>query len=170
RIGERALAGVVNRSQFLRQLDGYDLARLGEETGERIWTGSLETAIEQNREVTTSFPVDEALERRQPGIYVLAARPQGTSSNDWESVATQWFVVSDIGLSAFSGDDGTHVHARSLASALPLAGIEISLVARNNEVLATAATDASGNAHFSAGLSRGTGGMAPQMITARGSD
>src|SRR5690606_20316433 len=55
RIGDRALSGIVNRSQFLRQLGGYELQRLGEESGERVWTGSIETALEQNRETVTSF-------------------------------------------------------------------------------------------------------------------
>src|SRR5690606_21528038 len=98
-----------------------------------------------------------ALERRRPGIYVLAARPDGALTNDWDSVATQWFVVSDLGLAAVSGDDGTHVHVRSLSTARPLAGIELSLVARSNEVLGTAVTDADGVAVFPAGLMRGAG-------------
>ena len=53
------------------------------------------------------------------------------------ATATQWFVVSDLGLTAFSGRDGVHVFVRSLASAAPLDGIAMRLVARNNEVLAT---------------------------------
>src|SRR5690606_33558227 len=80
--------------------------------------------------------------------------------------ATQWFVVSDIGLSTFAGEEGLTVFARSLASAKPLAGIELQLLARNNEILGSATTDAQGRAVFTAGLMRGTSAMAPAVLTA----
>ena len=40
-------------------------------------------------------------------------------------------------------------------------GVEVRLIARNNEMLATRTTDASGHALFEAGLARGEGGSAP---------
>ena len=75
-------------------------------------------------------------------------------------------VVSDLGLTTFSGDDGIHVLARSLATALPLSGVELRLVAHNNEVLATKTTGADGRIDFDPGLSRGTGGSAPGLLVA----
>ena len=65
--------------------------------------------------------------------------------------ATQWFVVSDIGLSTYTGQDGLNVFARSLGTAKPIAGVELTLLARNNEILGTAKTDAEGRATFNAG-------------------
>src|SRR5690606_23999990 len=79
-------------------------------------------------------------------------------------------VISDIGLAAYSGEGGVEVHARSLASAEPLAGIALQLVARNNEVLGETTTGEDGVARFAAGLARGVGGMAPQHVSARGPD
>ncbi len=168
RISDRALSSLLADSQFLRQLDGYDAGRIADSTGTRVWTGKLDVAAEQNREVVTSFPVDEALPERKPGVYVLTARPEGDSRDNWDPVATQWFVISDIGLSVLTGEDGINIFARSLSTAKPLAGIELTLVARSNELLATAQTDASGRARFAAGLARGTGGLAPQVVTGRG--
>ncbi len=166
RVGDRSLAGLLADSRFLRQIDGYDANRIADSTGSKIWSGKLEVAVDQNREVITSFPVDEALPDRRPGVYVLTAKPEGDRRDNWDTIATQWFVVSDIGLSAISGEEGVNVFARSLASAEPLTGVELKLVARNNEVLATETTDADGRANFAAGLARGTGGLAPQVVTA----
>ncbi len=166
RVGDRALPGLLADSRFLRQLDGYDAERIADSTGSRVWSGKLDVAVDQNREVVTSFPVDEALPERKPGVYVLTAKPKGDRRDNWDSIATQWFVVSDIGLSAVSGENGIHVSARSLASAKPISGVELKLVARNNEVLATTNTDSEGRAHFAAGLARGAGGLAPQVLTA----
>ncbi len=81
-------------------------------------------------------------------------------------LAAQWMVVSDLGLTAISGEDGVHAIVQSLGSAAPLAGVELRLIARNNEVLATKATDAQGRVDFDPGLSRGKGGSAPGLLAA----
>ena len=78
----------------------------------------------------------EAAGQLDPGVYVMAARPAGDGAiaNDDDdgggTRATQWFIVSDFGLTAFTGMDGVHVFLRSLASAEPLAGVEVRLLAR----------------------------------------
>src|SRR5690606_30943816 len=100
--------------------------------------------------------------------YVLTATPDGDQSETWNSKATQWFVVSDIGLSTYAGEDGLTIFARSLASAKPLSGVELQLIARNNEVLGTATTDTQGRAVFTAGLIRGAASLAPAVLTASG--
>lgn len=172
RIGDRSLAQLLSGYQFLRQLDGYDISSIADQMGAPIWEGKLEIANELNKEVTTSFPVDEALPQRKPGVYVLTAAPVDDRRDSWESRATQWFVVSDIGLSTYTGQDGLNVFARSLGSAKPIPGVALTLLARNNEILGTATTDAEGRATFAPGLSRGEGGMVPAVLMAEnaGSD
>ena len=114
RIGDRSLAQLLSGYQFLRQLDGYDIDTIADQMGAPVWEGKLDIANELNKEVTTSFPIDEALPDRKPGVYVLTAQPENDTSDDWNSRATQWFVVSDIGLSTYTGQDGLNVFARSL--------------------------------------------------------
>ncbi|CAN7172511.1 alpha-2-macroglobulin family protein [Aminobacter sp. LjRoot7] len=170
RIGDRSLAQLLSGYQFLRQLDGYDLSSIADQMGEPVWEGQLAIANELNKDVTTSFPVDEALPNRKPGVYVLTAQPIDDKSDTWASKATQWFVVSDIGLSTYTGQDGLNVFARSLASAKPIADAELTLLARNNEILGTGKTDAEGRATFNPGLTRGNGGLAPAVLMARQGD
>ncbi len=122
-----------------------------------------------NADVTTAFPIDQAIGDLKPGIYVMTAEPEGRPRDeDYGQLATQWFIVSDLGLTSFSGNDGINVFLNSLATTDAKAGIEIRLIARNNEVLATRTTDAAGFAHFEAGFTRGEGGLAPAMIVADG--
>ena len=80
-------------------------------------------------------------------------------SDDYDQLATQWFIVSDLGLTAYSGHDGIDVFIHSLASAEPRGQVEVRLIARNNEVLAIKPTDKNGFVHFEAGLARGEGGL-----------
>jgi len=167
RIGDRNIASLLTSSQFLTQIDGYNAQRIEDESGELVWQGTIDIDTELNTEVVTSFPVDEALPKRKPGVYVLTAATTTGLNQEWDARATQWFVVSDIGISTYAGTDGLSVFIRSLASAKPLGGVELQLVAKNNEVLGTATTDAEGRATFDAGLIRGAASMTPAVITAQ---
>ncbi len=95
-----------------------------------------------------------------------SASPADADAGESVQLAAQWMVVSDLGLTAISGDDGVHAAVQSLASAAPLAGVELRLIARNNEVLATKTTAADGRVDFDPGLSRGKGGSAPALLVA----
>lgn len=165
RIGDRNLINTVIDSDFQRTLSRYQLSDLGDERGVKVWSGELATATTLNQDVVTAFPVDTALGDLQPGVYVMTASAKGPGSDDDGTLATQWFIVSDMGLTAFSGNDGIHVFVNSLASTDPVAKAEVKLVARNNEILASRKTDEAGHVLFEAGLARGEGGLSPAMLT-----
>jgi alpha-2-macroglobulin len=165
RIGDRNLINTVIGSDFQQSLSSYQLSDLGDERGVKVWSGELAAAATLNQDVTTAFPVDQALGDLQPGVYVMTAAAKGPGSDDGGQLATQWFIVSDLGLTAFSGNDGIHVFVNSLASTDAVAKAEVRLIARNNEILATRKTDESGHALFEAGLARGEGGLSPAMLT-----
>ncbi len=187
RIGDRNLINTVRNSEFLEQMEPHQVEKIIKETGQQVWRGVMDVKSELNKDVVTAFPVLEATGRLEPGIYLIAAQagdfkaqsgatpvanPDGEGEGERgdgeaETIATQWFVVSDLGLTAFSGQDGVHVFVRSLATAAPVADTEVRLIARNNEVMATLKTDAKGHAKFDPGLSRGDGGLAPGIVTAQ---
>ncbi len=166
RVGERSLTRLVSGSQFLAQLRQYTSSNIAQDIGQSVWKGKIELGRELNREVVTSFPIDRALPNREPGVYVLTAKAGGEVRNSWDPIATQWFLISDIGLVTFAGNDGLTVFASSLDSGAPLADISLNLLARNNEILGSAKTDANGRAQFEPGLMRGTAGLSPTIITA----
>ncbi|HXN67904.1 MAG TPA: MG2 domain-containing protein, partial [Bradyrhizobium sp.] len=168
RIGDRNLINTVIDSDFQKALSRYELSSLGDERGVKVWTGEVATAPTLNQDVTTAFPVDQALGELQPGVYVMTATPKTPGSDDDYSLATQWFIVSDLGVTAFSGNDGIHVFVNSLASTDAVGKAEVRLVARNNEILATRKTNESGHVLFEAGLARGEGGLSPAMVTVSG--
>ncbi len=164
------IAGVgYGRGEFQTGLSRYDLDQLKNSRGSQVWTGEMSVAAAPlNQEVTTDFPVDQALGKLKPGVYVMAAQPKELKdlSNSYDSLATQWFIVSDLGLTAFSGNDGVHVFVNSLATTAPKDGIDVRLISRSNEVLATRKTDSSGQAQFEASLTSGEGGSAPALVAA----
>ncbi len=165
RVGDRALVQTLGDGQFLSQLNSYQGDRLASETGQFVWEGTVEVEERLNGEVVSAIPVSAITAKIEPGAYVLIASAP-SDVREWEPRATQWFIVTDLGLSAVSGTDGFHAMVRSLTSAAPVAGVNVRLIAKNNQVLATGVSDATGSAVFDAGLARGEGGLAPAMLVA----
>ncbi|MBL8711082.1 MAG: hypothetical protein JNL25_17945 [Rhodospirillaceae bacterium] len=172
RINDRNLINELYDGRFLNNLEEYDRAHIAEQSGEEIWTGEMDVTRERNRRVATAFPIDEVISETEPGIYILMARNSADAENAdeyswrWEPQATQWLVISDLGLTTFAGAGGLDVQVRSLESGRPLHRLEVRLLARNNEILASALTDTAGMAHFDPGLLRGSGGRSATAIMA----
>ena len=172
RIGDRNLLAQTARDDFLKPVTPSRATEIETQDGVKVWSGSMDVASTLNKDIVTDFPMLSAVGKLQPGVYLVTARPwKGSTAPDNQDqdespVATQWMVVSDLGLSTMSGDDGIHASVRSLATAAALAGVEVRLVARNNEVLATKTTGADGRVDFDPGLSRGTGGSSPGLLVA----
>src|SRR5262249_52140867 len=172
RIGDRNLVDTVvagGGGDFQRALDRYQLKQIAESKGSKVWNGELKVENQLNADITTALPVDQAVGTLAPGVYVMTAEPAANkkaNDDNYEDLATQWFIVSDLGLTAYSGNDGIHAFVRSLASAAAGDGVELRLIARNNEVLAERKTDAAGHAVFEPGLARGEGGAAPALLIA----
>ena len=166
RIGDRSLAATLQSGDFQRQLSSYEIDNIRDRSGVKVFTGEMDIAAKLNEEVTTALPVADATGKLEPGAYVMVAKPSEKSKGDDGQRATQWFIVSDLGLTAFSGSDGIHAFVRSLADATAMAGVDVRLVARNNEVLATGKTDAKGYAKFDNAIAKGEGGAAPAILVA----
>ena len=165
RINDRNLAEVVRRGEFKRQLYPYEAEEIAQERGALAWSGSMDVALVRNEEATTLFPASDVIETVEPGVYVLTAQPDEATDRSGP-MATQWFVISALGLSTFSADGTVDVFARSLTTGEPIEGAALELLAKNDEVLATARTDGEGHARLTS-LAPTDAGRAPALVTAR---
>lgn len=166
RIPDRGIVDELRSERWRRLLDSYDLEQIAETEGEALWSGKMEVAKALNERVTTAIPVADILADPKPGLYVLTAENATGDEPYWQSKATQWFVITDIGLATFEGEDGLTVATRSLATGGPADRVELRLYARNNDELGRATTGADGLATLPAGLLHGTGGRAPEALMA----
>lgn len=167
RIGDRSIATTVRNGVFQGTLTTSSAEDVANNYGEKSWEGKLDLAqAEANANAVTAVPVADVLTDMQPGAYVITAKVEGTEQNYWSEIATQWFIVTDIGLTTVSGEDGVHAFVRSLHTAEPMVGVNVKLVATNNEILGEGTTGADGQAIFAPGLARGEGGRAPQLLVA----
>ncbi|WP_170336263.1 alpha-2-macroglobulin family protein [Ruegeria arenilitoris] len=169
RVSDRNLLRSVQQDFFGRPLSQWEEEEFSDEIAEEIWTGTAQVASELNQDMTARLPMAEAIAEQPAGIYALTARVPGADPYD-DPGATQWFVLSDLGISTALGTDGLHVAVRGLHNAEPREGIDVSLVSNANAVIATAQTDAQGYARFDPGLTRGTGASAPALVMATDGD
>ena len=169
RVSDRNLLRAIQDDYFGRPLSEYQLDTFTNEISEDVWTGVGDVQNNLNQNMTTRLPLGEVLSDQPPGIYTLSARVKGRSTYD-DPGATQWFVLTDLGLTTLKGNDGLHVFTRGLSNAAALEGIELTLLSRANGVLGTTTTDANGHAMFAPGLSRGTDGAAPALVLAKSGD
>lgn len=165
RVTDRNLIRTVQEGMFGNRLDEYGEDNVARRLGSAVWEGVLEVTRELNADTTTRILVAEVIPEFEPGVYVMTAR-EDDEGESWRDQATQWFVVTDTGLTTTLGEDGLHVFARALSTADAVEGTRLQLLAQNNEVLGEAVTDAEGYARFAGGLTRGTGGDAPALLIA----
>ncbi len=163
RVSDRNILRAIQSDYFGKPIAYYQEDDFASQVAEDVWKGTADVGLQVNKDVTTRLPLDAVMKDLPVGIYVLQASIPGTKPYD-SAPASQWFVISDLGLTALSGVDGLHVTVRSLGTTAPKAGLTVSLLAEANRVLGTAVTDKDGNADFPAGLSRGTGGAAPALV------
>ncbi|MEM9869828.1 MAG: alpha-2-macroglobulin family protein [Pseudomonadota bacterium] len=169
RVSDRNIVAALRDDLFGRPLSQWQQQAFDTSIGEEVWRGTGTVAGDLNVETRTRLPMAEALGDQPAGVYVLSARvpdsdPFGAAS------ATQWFVLSDLGVTTWLGTDGMTAAVRGLRDAGAVDGATVTLISRANAVLAEAQSDAEGFVTFPAGVTRARGAAAPAVLQVRSGD
>jgi len=164
RIDERNVLTQFVQDYFKQNLSSYELDSISNKHGEMVWQGQVEIAENSDKQQISALKIPQNITEKA-GLYILSAK-KTKGNNRWTGLATQWLVISDIGLTSYQGEKGLTVIARSLNTAQPLVDIPLTLYAKNNSVLATATTDLEGVAFFNDNLLQGKGGKRARQISA----
>jgi uncharacterized protein YfaS (alpha-2-macroglobulin family) len=184
--------GSSNFDPAQQSFAGYSLASLVGGQAGLVWSGTMPVAKQADASVKTLFPIAAALGQSadvmagKPGVYLVVAENAatavpsgfwaGTLSSDAQSnaeqqnFATHWVIVTDLGLTAITGDDGLHVQVRSISSAAAASGVRLDLLSNGGDVLDSVTTDAGGAAVIPKALLAGRLANAPLAIAAYGAD
>ncbi|PWC34019.1 alpha-2-macroglobulin [Azospirillum sp. TSO35-2] len=169
RITDRALVEKIYFGRITQQMTDYDIGEILDKSGQEVWRGEMGIGNQPNKTVTTAFPIDAVLGKLEPGVYVAVAGADEIKPGGWDRKATQWFVVSDLGLNTILGEDSLVVFARSVQTAAPAAGVELRLVARNGAELGRVQTGDDGLGRFDlAALRKGGAEPVQALFAARG--
>jgi uncharacterized protein YfaS (alpha-2-macroglobulin family) len=168
RVNERNLVPSINSDKLTMSFDAYSIDELIARDGSLVWEGEMTIAGERNRPVVTAIPLNQILRDKGPGVYLAAVERPDQIGDERSQPATNWVLVSNLGLTTYTGTDGMAVMVRGLGDARPIAGVAVKLYARNNGELASVSTDRSGIARIPGGALRGRGGDEPFAIVANG--
>jgi uncharacterized protein YfaS (alpha-2-macroglobulin family) len=170
RVNERNLVPSIDAERLTMSFSTYEIDEIVNRTGSIVWQGEMAISGERNRAVTTAIPLKEMLREKGSGIYLAVAERGDLRQDEYAEPATNWVLVSNLGIAAYKGTDGLAVNVRSLGDGKPLADVAVRLYARNNGQLGEATSDNSGTARIPGGLLRGRGGDEPFVVTAYGPD
>ncbi|MGJ8597138.1 alpha-2-macroglobulin family protein [Sulfitobacter sp.] len=165
RISDRNLLRAIQDSFFGKPLSKYQEDAFSATIAQDVWEGTGVVQNTLNAAMTTRLPLADALQDEPPGIYALTAGINGADPYD-SPAATQWFVLTDLGLSTMSGTDGLHATVLGLGDAVARGEVTLTLISHANAVLGEVVTDGQGRAHFPSGLTRGSGSAAPALLMA----
>ncbi len=154
----------ANNLVFLASAQGWsDYAR---NLGESLHSEEVEIQSVLNDEVTTPIPLKDYLSSDHIGVFKVTARD---IDRRWRS-ATQWVMLTDLGIMAKKSADVLWVWVNSLSSLRPVPYAEIKLMSDNNQTLLSGTTDENGWVKFTS-IAEKIKDFTPFMVTAaKGSD
>ncbi len=158
----------------------WDFNSAGQNVGTSVYHGTIDINIgnRRNTAITTVFALGAALHDLRPGAYVVKVKDASPSagqhstgeSEDENAVASsyRWILYTDMAIQSFQGATGLDVIVRSLRTARPLANVNLTLIAENNEELARVRTDGDGRVHFADAIVNGDGPARARYVMAYG--
>jgi len=165
-----------NIMHFIREGRGWRDYESGEEWNNYadMDINNFGRIIEEKRVKTSSLPkkgnvklLDLHFDDRTlaKGIYLVKV---SSADDRWQSAA-KIISISDVGLIAKHSDNEVVVFANSIYNTDPLQSVELSLISKNNQVLAMGKTDANG-VHVFSNIESKYPGEEIAMITSRNGD
>ncbi len=136
----------------------------------KVHSEAMELAGQTNEMVETAFSLTDIVEANGPGAYIVYLSSNNVDNNGRDPMSYRWLYVTDLALASYRTEEALHVTLRSIETAKTVREAKVVLIARNNDVLAEAQTDAQGRAVIPAAAMRGQGNDAPKMLLAYAGD
>jgi len=149
-----------NLVYLLSNYQPYDYYSNPKNLGKRIISCEIEPESLKNKEVTTVVDIGQYVKGKE-GLFRVVVRHTG----EYWRRDTKWVMATDLGLLAKRSENDLLVWVNSLKSLKPKEGVEISLISKTNQTLATGTTNKDGLC-FIKGLKEKVEDFAPYVITA----
>ena len=138
-----------------------DWSKWTDNLGKNVHSETLNISARLNDEVRNYIHLGEYLDDKHVGIFkVIAQDPRS-----YRAQATQWVMLTDLGIICKRAGDEIWVWINSLASTKPVANANIRLVSDNNQTLLSGKTNWEGFAKFTS-VARKMEGFTPFMLIA----
>ncbi|MCA8888938.1 MAG: hypothetical protein KDA46_08925, partial [Parvularculaceae bacterium] len=141
----------------------------GEAVGVKVFDEELAVKRIENDTVTTVFSLGAALPNLSPGAYFIKLKDVSPGADKNRTAgAWRWVMFTDMALTTYSSSEGVDAFVRSISTGRPITGVELELIATNNDILARVVTNTEGRARFEKAAIKGDYPLTPRMIMAYG--
>ncbi|MEO0400380.1 MAG: alpha-2-macroglobulin [Pseudomonadota bacterium] len=172
RVSDRSLArkrissgGAVGQDDYYYVYGEED----GQDVGVEVFKDTIAVNAVANEATTTVFPLGAALPDLSPGAYFVRLRDVSPGADKRRPAqAWRWVMFTDLALTSYSSGEGIDVIVRSLENGRPRSGVDLQLIAENNDILASATTNPDGLARFEKASINGDYPLSPRIIMAYG--
>jgi uncharacterized protein YfaS (alpha-2-macroglobulin family) len=171
RVNERSFLeafGRRHRDSLDEEISSYDWNDVTNRYGEPLFNGTMEIGGASNATITKQISLSQLVKDLKPGAYGIFVKNAAKGDSYNTLSASQWVLITDIGLTVFKGTTGLDINARFLSTAKASDQVELKLMSYNNQILDTQKTNGEGFAHFDEALMQGKGGNRPAFIFAYG--
>jgi hypothetical protein len=128
RIDDRNLMRTIQSGLMDPAASRYNTGFVSSDIGTSVWSGTADVTQDLNRDMLTRLPMGDVLRDEPAGLYALTVASTDESRDVTPS--TQWFVLSDIGVATYLGNDGLTVAVRGLGDAKAIADARDVVVAQ----------------------------------------
>ncbi len=157
----------------LKYLDSYDVNALKSNNAFLVYEGAINTKGTKDKENSNKIYIKDLLKDKfECGIYiaVFKALDKKFENDDNKIVLNEGLIISNLGVSAYIGQDSIAASVRSFSDAKTIEKVELKLIANNNDVLETVYTDKFGFAKFKNKYQSKNEALKPSYIIARSKD
>lgn len=150
--------------------DSWQLDSTLDDNARLLFEGHFQVEEKGNKTTATNIFFDDLVsdknnpgkQQMKAGVYVLKA----SQDDDNDNSATIAFTLSNNGFTAYKTAQGLWVEVRDLDSKKPVSGQNVTLYAKDNDILGNAKTDSNGLAFFEQAAISGERGAQPSHIIA----
>ena len=167
RVDPRSL---TNSYDVFKILDGYGIDRIENFLSDKIGTQTLSLDIPKNATKNYNINLTSLLKNEPAGLYVAVFQSNDLELSKYQKRPTQWFMRSDVAISIYSGLNHSDIYLSHFATTDAVSNADITLIARNNKILAQGTSDKTGRLRLNRQLLNGTGGHAPEYLLVNGAD
>lgn len=132
-----------------------------EDLAKPLHSDTISISAKLNEEINTTLNLTEFLDDKHAGIYKVTIIDTHKS---WVR-ATQWVLLTDLGIIAKKAGDELWVWVNSLANLKPISNTTVKLISDNNQILLTGKTNWEGLVKFTS-VDEKIGDSSPFMLTA----
>ena len=161
------LRTMASYGELFKSINDYSSGGLENFWGEHLGTRKVLPETKLNKPVSFNLNLQPLLQDVEPGMFVAVFNSEDLDLYGYDKRPTQWFMISDVAVSLYRGDQFTDVFLTSFETNESIGNANVEILAANNKSLFSGSTNEVGRVRIETARLIGSGGLKPEFLVAR---